>query len=467
MGRYIQFTDEDLYRANSVDLVLFLQYRGEKIERTGNTYKLVYTDANGTHDSITVNKNRWYDHKNNVGGRPIKFMQTFYGLSFQDAVMELLGNNLVFSTVNTAKSEQSTKEKKPFVLPDANSDMRRVYAYLTKARFISRDIISHFVNEKTLYEEKDRHNIVFVGVDESGIPRQAHKRSSLSYGKGSTFRMTVEGSDTAYSFAHFGDSNKLYVFEAPIDMLSYLTLYPQNWEHHSYIAMNGVYESAVLNALEKHKNLTEVYLCTDNDIGGIEAADRLRDILKEQKRCAIYRLMPQNKDFNEDLKAQNGITPMPAVKHRRKEMYIEAVGCLEYSEVNPGRTIDMLSVAIKHKNYTVAALVSLRTAAVLLSYEHGQSAENMFDTLKNVLISRYKSYSDKGTMNQRNERLSRKAHEVYGCLKQYPASTGQNRITAKLLTELSMEALSCDIECCLCDISELSDKQQMIEKQAM
>ena len=41
----------------------------------------------------------------------------------------------------------------------------------------------------------------------------------------------------------------------PIDLMSFLTLYPKNWQDSSYIAMNGVYESAVLTALEEHPNI--------------------------------------------------------------------------------------------------------------------------------------------------------------------------------------------------------------------
>ena len=58
-------------------------------------------------------------------------------------------------------------------------------------------------------------------------------------------------------------------------------MYQKDWKDHSYIAMNGVYENAVLKALEYHSNLSEIVLCTDNDAGGIDAAERLRDILRE------------------------------------------------------------------------------------------------------------------------------------------------------------------------------------------
>ena len=176
------------------------------------------------------------------------------------------------------KQEQKTREYK---LPKANSNMHRVYAYLIKQRFISPDIISHFAKQHTLYEDKEHHNAVFVGIDENDVPRQASKRSTNSYGN--SFRITCQGSDTRYSFAHFGENERLYVFEAPIDMLSFLTLYPKDWQKHSYIAMNGVYENAVLTALKNHINLSEVILCVDNDEGGTEAVDRLVDILFDGK----------------------------------------------------------------------------------------------------------------------------------------------------------------------------------------
>ena len=85
------------------------------------------------------------------------------------------------------------------------------------------------------------------------------------------------------------------------NLLSYLTLHPENWQQHSYIAMNGVYENAVLTALEHHSSLDEIVFCTDNDEGGIDAVDRLTDILKEHGYENISRIAPENKAFNEDL----------------------------------------------------------------------------------------------------------------------------------------------------------------------
>lgn len=47
--------------------------------------------------------------------------------------------------------------------------MHRVYAYLIKQRFISLDIISHFAKQHTLYEDKEHHNTVFIGLEEKRL----------------------------------------------------------------------------------------------------------------------------------------------------------------------------------------------------------------------------------------------------------------------------------------------------------
>ena len=91
---YIPFTDEQKILANSVDLEEFLRMRGEKLERVGREHKLIYYDSSGKHDSITIHGSTWFDHKNQVGGGAIKFMQEFYDMDFQTAVQELLGQRV-------------------------------------------------------------------------------------------------------------------------------------------------------------------------------------------------------------------------------------------------------------------------------------------------------------------------------------------------------------------------------------
>ena len=440
--RYIPYTDEEKQLANSVDLERFLQMRGEKLERAGREYKLIYYDGSGKHDSITINGSTWFDHKNQVGGGAIKFMRHFYGMDFQTAMNELLGRSVSSICRSPPKAEVKEEKPKEFKLPEKNSDMHRVYAYLIKQRFIAPEIITHFARQHTLYEDKEHHNAVFVGFDENGVPRQAHKRSTNSFGK--TFRMTCEGSDTRYSFAHFGESEKLFVFEAPIDLLSYLTLNPENWQQHSYIAMNGVYENAVLTALKNHSNLSEIILCVDNDEGGIDAVDRLTDILKEHGYENISRIAPENKDFNEDLKERNGIEPLKAVPHKRKDICYETVSDLQHFKCSPDRLIDRLSKAFRNGQYRYLAEYALAGSAFFI----GRKNENaMFEKLKAKMSNEYRAYSDKGKMYSKEDNLKRMYQSVMKDLRHTQARTKEQVMqTAKSLYELADCAVRCEVE---------------------
>lgn len=441
---YIPFTEEEKQLANSVDLADFLRLRGEKLERAGREYKLIYSDVSGSHDSITIRGSTWFDHKNQLGGGAIKFMQYHYGMDFPTAVQELLGQRVTSLSSVPPKSSKQSEKHKDFRLPEANDNMHRVFAYLIKQRFIAPEIITHFAKNHTLYEDKEHHNAVFVGVDENGVARQAHKRSTSTYGK--SFRQTVEGSDTKYSFAHFGESGKLFVFEAPIDMLSYLTLYPQNWQKHSYIAMNGVYENAVLTALNGHSNLSEIVICTDNDVGGIDAADRLRDVLHDNNYKNISRILPKNKDFNEDLKQLNGADFLPAVPHMVKEEYMRQAENIEYMKCRPDKLKSQIYAAFKNNQYRYLAEYALAGSAFFIA---GKSENAMFDKLKYKLKSDYRSYADKGRTAQKQRNLSDSVQAVMQDLKQTARTREQSVNTAKLLFQLADNAVRLEVDAVL------------------
>jgi len=253
MSPYIHFTDEQIYRANSVDLEQFLLRQGEKLIPSGRDKRL------GSDHSITVRGNAWYDHSAEEGGLAIDFVQSLYGLSFPESVVRLLGGET--GVIYEQAKKEPPGEPKPFALPPAHSDMRRVFAYLLKGRLLDRDVVSYFAKEKLFYESCERmknkqgewreyHNAVFVGPDEHGTARHAHKRGLYTEGG---YKGNLDGSNPAYSFHHIGTSNRLYVFEGPIDLLSFLSLYPKDWQQHSYVALCGVAEHAMLKMPEKHK----------------------------------------------------------------------------------------------------------------------------------------------------------------------------------------------------------------------
>ena len=287
---YIHFTEEQKNRAASVDLEEFLRMRGEKLTRSGREKRMT------SDHSVTIRGSEWYDHATEKGGGPISFVRDFYGLSYPEAVSLLLDGEQGVE-YPTAKPQEE-EPPKPFELPPINGDCRRVYAYLLKQRRIDREVISHFVKAGLLYEDAKYHNCVFVGTDENGVPRHAHKRSTNGYGE--AFRINVEGCDLRYSFHHIGEDDQLFVFEAPIDMLSYITLNPDGWEQHSYVACCGTSSIPVLNMIDGLPQLRQVFLCLDNDKAGHTSSERMVELIADRGLRAD-RLTPEHKDWNEDL----------------------------------------------------------------------------------------------------------------------------------------------------------------------
>ena len=288
MSTYIHFTEEQKERAATVDLEYFLRQRGEKLLSSGRDKRLA------SDHSVTIRGCQWFDHDSRQGGNAISFVRFFYNRTYPEAVTMLLDE------MYPCAPKATEAPPKPFALPPVNSDMRRVYAYLVKHRNISRDVVAYFARKKLLYEDAKYHNAVFVGTDETGVPRHAHKRSTNSSGK--AFRLNVEGCDPRYTFHHMGTDGSLYVFEAPIDMLSYITLHPADWQRHSYVACCGTSIQPVEKMLERMPQLDTVLLCLDNDEAGHAASQRMKTQLEEN--YTVERLTPERKDWNDDLTAQ-------------------------------------------------------------------------------------------------------------------------------------------------------------------
>lgn len=312
MSTYIHFTEEQKERANSVNLEEFLRRQGETLLSSGREKRLE------SDHSITIRGNEWFDHAAEEGGLAIDFVQKFYGLSFPYAVTMLLGGEQgeIYS-----KAKGKEEVRKPFELPPKNNEMRRVFAYLMKHRFIDRDVISFFAKEKLIYESrelsadrtKEYHNAIFVGYDEAGVPCHAHKRGIYTEGKG--FKGNIDSSNPCYSFHYFGSSDRIYVFEAPIDMLSFITIHKNsNWKKHSYVALCGVSEQALFKMLEINPSLSHVVLCLDYDPAGIEACEKISDMLIK-KNIAYSRLFSNRKDWNEDLKDKQNMKSISAGEH--------------------------------------------------------------------------------------------------------------------------------------------------------
>ena len=223
-SNYVNLSKEEIDRAKRTDLASLLVSMGETVKRSGSEYE--WSD-NGR--KVTIRGCVWFHQYDMTGGDAIDFAQRFFGKTFPEAVVFLNGG----SSAQLIQSLPAEKGKKPFALPPKNDTMRRVFGYLCGSRGIDRDVLHTFVRRKMVYESADYHNAVFVGYDKEGIARHAHKRGSHS---SSHFKGNVDSSDPAFSFHWNGTSGKIFLFEAPIDMLSFISMHKDNWQQHSYAA---------------------------------------------------------------------------------------------------------------------------------------------------------------------------------------------------------------------------------------
>ena len=289
MAQYIHYTEEEKSRARQTDLVELLRSQGETLKRSGSEYE--WLDGN---QKVTIRGNLWFHQYEQKGGDAVAFVRHFYGKSYAEAVQYLLGDRIGEQRPRAPIVE---KTEKHFELPLKNDNMRRVFAYLIQQRGVDKDVLYAFVHARMIYESATYHNAVFVGYDAQGQPRHAHKRGT---GSESCYKGNAIGSRPEYSFHWLGKSERLYLFEAPIDMLSFISLNKSNWRQHSYAASCSVSDRVLFQCLKDAPHIKSVSLCFDNDEAGQAAARRI----SEKLFCTGISsevLLPAQKDWNEDL----------------------------------------------------------------------------------------------------------------------------------------------------------------------
>ena len=294
----IPITKRQRYLAGRTDLVALLRSRGETLKKLGSEWEWRFHD-----ERVTLRGHLWFDQYTQKGGDAVDFFRYFYGESEEQAAAMLLNCSVQDLEKLPARSPPRAapfkeREEKMLEVPPAYGNMRRAFAYLCQTRGIAPEVVSAFARKGLLYESADHHNAVFVGRDEQGEIRHLHARGTLT---GSHFRQTLPGSEKEYSFHWPGTSGKLYAFEAPIDLLSYISLHPEGWQDHSYVALCGVSAAPLHRLLEAQPQLEEVTLCLDNDEAGHKAARRIAAELLNEWNVTVSAEFPSQKDWNDEL----------------------------------------------------------------------------------------------------------------------------------------------------------------------
>lgn len=277
-----------LKKAKQVDLVTYFRtYMPNELVKVSNKE---YTTK--THDSLRMSNGLWNWCSRGFGGRnAIDFIQKTYHMKFIDAARYVI-DKMNMQTPIFVQQEQKSKERH-LILPDKNDNNDKVKAYL-RSRGIDEEIIQNCIKRNLIYEEKHYHNVVFVGYDEIGNAKYAGCRATNE----SKFKNDATGSDKMYSFRleTKEKTDTIYIFEGAIDLLSFASffkLYGQNWEDKTMISLAGVYQPAkvleeskvpitIKHYLEKHPEITKIYLCLDNDEAGRNATKALKTVISDK-----------------------------------------------------------------------------------------------------------------------------------------------------------------------------------------
>lgn len=276
------YTQAQIDKANAVDLEKFLRAQGETLVRSGKEYRWK------AHDSLTVCGNKWFRHSQSKGGLPVDFVMEFYGKSFPEAVQMLTGEP------GEAQPEADSAPSPAFRLPLRNVTNANILNYLTQERKLSPSLVNFFIAAGDIYEDSVHHNVVFVGRDADGHPCYASSR-----GIREKFRQDAAGAEKAFGFAHRGTDKQLLVFEASIDLLSFIELFPKNWQQHNYLSLGGVSGKALQQFLSERPDMERVFLCLDADKAGEDACKRLAGLLPDT--VSVTRIQPCMKDWNDVL----------------------------------------------------------------------------------------------------------------------------------------------------------------------
>ena len=174
------------------------------------------------------------------------------------------------------------------------------------------EIIDWCIDRKLILQTQFYDSVVFAGYDKNGNIKYAAIRGTRNRFKGD-----ASGSDKRFSFSISvnPESDRLHVFEAAIDLLSFATLQKMNgydWKEDSMLSLAGVYLNrngtaplprGLSRFLKENPQIHEIHLHLDSDEIGRGASIGLTAALRE-KYVMVIDPPQEGKDVNDELMAK-------------------------------------------------------------------------------------------------------------------------------------------------------------------
>lgn len=317
---YKIFSDSDIDKVNQMNICEVAKLYGYEVrDKSSKIAEIRYQGGL----SIDKQRNRWFRHSVGDGGGPIQFLMNLEGKEWKEAVASLLNRDIPIITPRLKMNEYEDKSLK---LPDKNTTYKHVFAYLVKTRKIHPEIVQEFVDKKLIYENNKK-SCVFIGQDKDGNFKYASIRSTNTIG--TAFRGEAYNSDKRFGFARVGSNDTLTIVEAPIDLLSYMSIYKNHGlmdkiKNDHILSLGGVCETALEQYIKDNPEIKKIKLGLDNDEVGNKACIDIYNKYKDSH--IVERIRIKEKDFNEvlinDINRTCAIRELERVK-KLKEMDME------------------------------------------------------------------------------------------------------------------------------------------------
>ncbi|EAC3131978.1 DUF3991 domain-containing protein [Listeria monocytogenes] len=290
--RHRRFTETEIKKVAGVDMVSYLEKKGEPLNQAGKYY------YHKEHDSLVLCPEKGYFTWNSRGVSDrscIKLAMELFDLSFIEAVQDVLEQNIPEHEKEVRQVRQASK-KKPFSywrdIKEANNQ-DKLKQYLIGERKINPWLVSELIQKKYIVQDK-QDNVVYkwfhplkknevIGAAKEGvsiIPEAERWKPSMK-----RFKQVMVSGDNGFYFdvGKTNQINQLYVFESPVDMMSYLSLKMQRGDQSirnaRFLAMDGVkpmtffHHYTLLSA--KLDQPIQPIVCVDNDAAGHQLLDAL------------------------------------------------------------------------------------------------------------------------------------------------------------------------------------------------
>lgn len=328
MSSYVNKATLD--RVNNLSILNYATSRGYETIKVGKSYKIPHLGGLFIDDE----KNIFNNFATKKGGGIIQFVMLTENKPWKQAVDDLVDEYNIDTdkkrsqdeiNKSISKQEKSTAkqnniiEKKEVMLDEKDTTSKNVIAYLNKTRKIDMEYIQRALDEKKIYQSIKK-SVVYKMYDENNNLVGASWESTSTIGTYKGQKGMVKGSQKTYPFEFTGTGQKLFVFESPIDMMSYQTLLKNTGKgdiakEENFIANFGLSDTPLENYLKTNPNIKQIYFCYDNDINGTilvngkevpcnhgqETAKRQTEKYKDEYECQT--LTPRLKDYNDELKA--------------------------------------------------------------------------------------------------------------------------------------------------------------------